>query len=70
METDIKQNRITQITRLVKTLAPDQQKALEFQLQKMILTEKANFLEKTVARNSITIEEIVAEVKNVRHAKE
>ena len=69
METALKTNRASRILGLVKSLDAEQQKVLEFQLQRMVLTEKAKKLENSIEQNSITIEEIVSEVKKVRNAK-
>jgi hypothetical protein len=63
-------NTIFRITNLIKCLAVEQQELLEKNLQKLVMSMEGERLAKSVKPNSITMDEIVAELKAVRNAKE
>ena len=62
-------NTILRITNLVKCLAAEQQEELEKKLQRLVMSMEGEKLTNSVRPNSITMEEIVAEVRAVRNAK-
>ena len=62
-------SRIDRIVMLINRMPARQQQELEIQLKRLLLLMKADKLKQSVERNSITIKEIVEEVKKVRDEK-
>ena len=60
------QNRFNNILMMVKRMPARQQEELEEQLMRMLMIERAENLQKSVKGNSITIKEIVEEVRKAR----
>lgn len=60
------QNRLNNILMMVKRMPARQQEELEEQLMRMLMIERAEKLQKSVKGNSITIKEIVEEVRKAR----
>ena len=60
---------IQRITFLVAQLATNQQQELEKQLKMMLLREEAKQLDSSVENNTITMKDIVEELKKVRHGQ-
>lgn len=60
------QNRFNNILMMVKRMPARQQEELEEQLMRMLMIERAEKLQKSVKGNSITIKEIVEEVRKAR----
>ena len=60
---------IQRITFLVAQLATNQQQELEKQLKMMLLREEAKQLDSSVEKNTITMKDIVEELKKVRHGQ-
>ncbi|MBQ9434931.1 MAG: hypothetical protein IJU33_02255 [Bacteroidales bacterium] len=60
-------SRINNILLLVKKMPAKQQIELEYLLKRMLLMEQAERLEKSVKKNTLTLKDIVEEVKKVRH---
>ena len=63
------QNRLNNILMMVKRMPARQQEELEEQLMRMLMIERAEKLQKSVKGNSITIKEIVEEVRKARNGK-
>ena len=59
-------NRLNNILMMVKKMPASQQIELETLLARMLLLEKAKKLDKSVKKNSLTMKEIVEEVRKVR----
>ena len=57
------------ISLLVEKLPAEQQIELEKQLSLLVLRNEAKRLEKSVVKNSISMKEIIDEVRKARHAK-
>lgn len=67
---DIRNKRkISQINELVKSLTAKEQDALLSALKKKYLLDQARKLDKAVKKNTLTIQEIVEEVRKVRSTK-
>jgi len=62
-------NILLRITNLAKCLAVEQQEELEKKLQRLVMSMEGERLANSVRPNSITMEEIVAEVRAVRNGK-
>ena len=56
-------NTIFRITNLIKCLAVEQQEVLEKKLQRLVMSMEGERLGNSVKPNSITMEEIIAEVR-------
>lgn len=67
--TQTNSSRIDRIVMLINRMPARQQQELEIQLKRLLLLMKADKLKQSVERNSITIKEIVEEVKKVRDEK-
>lgn len=61
--------KINQINELVKSLTAKEQDALLSALKKKYLLDQARKLDKAVKKNTLTIQEIVEEVRKVRSTK-
>ena len=59
-------NRLNNILMMVKKMTASQQIELETLLARMLLLEKAKKLDKSVKKNSLTMKEIVEELRKVR----
>lgn len=57
------------ISLLVEKLPVEQQIELEKQLSLLVLRNEAKRLEKSVVKNTISMKEIIDEVRKARHAK-
>jgi hypothetical protein len=64
-----KQERVTRITRMVSQLSAEEQTELLKRLEQKIMIEKAQKLAEGVTKNSLSMAEIVNEVRKVRQNK-
>jgi len=64
-----KQERVTRITRMVSQLSAEEQTELLKRLEQKIMLEKAQKLAEGVTKNSLSMAEIVNEVRKVRQNK-
>ena len=58
--------RVKRITRLVEVLPVKFQDEIERQLERLVMTVEAQQLSKGVGDNTITIQEIIEEIRNIR----
>lgn len=63
---DSNTGRIKRITRLVEVLPVKFQDEIERQLERLVMTVEAQQLSKGVGDNTITIQEIIEEIRNIR----
>jgi len=64
-----KRERVTRITRMVSQLSAEEQTELLKRLEQKMLLEKAQKLAEGVAKNSLSMTDIVNEVRKVRQNK-
>ena len=63
---DSNTGRVKRITRLVEVLPVKFQDEIERQLERLVMTVEAQQLSKGVGDNTITIQEIIEEIRNIR----
>ena len=63
---DSNTGRIKRITRLVEVLPVKFQDEIERQLERLVMTVEAQQLSKGVGDNTISIQEIIEEIRNIR----
>jgi len=64
-----KKERVTRITRMVSQLSSEEQTELLKRLEQKIMIEKAQALAEGVTKNSLSMADIVNEVRKVRQNK-
>ncbi len=64
-----KRERVTRITRMVSQLSAEEQTELLKRLEQKMMLEKAQKLAEGVAKNSLSMTDIVNEVRKVRQNK-
>lgn len=64
-----KRERVTRITRMVSQLSAEEQTELLKRLEQKIMLEKAQILAEGVTKNSLSMADIVNEVRKVRQNK-
>ncbi len=69
-EVSNKQQRVARITRIVNQLSAQEQNELLRRLEQKVMVEKAQKIAAGVTKNSLTMAEIVNEVKKVRSPNE
>lgn len=69
VETEVAANRLNNILMMVRKMSARQQIEFETLLERMLLLEKAKKLDGSVKKNSLTLKEIVKEVRMVRDEK-
>ena len=63
---DSNAGRVKRITRLVEVLPVKFQDEIERQLERLVMTVEAQQLSKGVGDNTISIQEIIEEIRNIR----
>lgn len=63
---DSNTGRVKRITRLVEVLPVKFQDEIERQLERLVMTVEAQQLSKGVGDNTISIQEIIEEIRNIR----